>query len=135
VDAGCTTLADCPNIGTDTPFIACLEGKCSPDECLTDSDCPRGSACACANQFGPNSDRTNSCIPSQCRVDADCGREVGICSPGYAGCGMFLGYYCHTPADTCITDADCCDHSAPHCNYVPMLGHFACQSAAGCPPG
>jgi hypothetical protein len=135
LDAGCATVADCPTTGVEPPFIACLGGKCSTDQCMTDSDCPSGRACACAREFGANSDRTNSCIPSQCRIDADCGREVGLCSPGYTTCGTFLGYYCHTAADACTTDADCCDKGAPACDYVPMLGHFACHSVTGCPPG
>ena len=132
-DVSCTTLADCQAAGVAQGYFqACRAGKCSIDACLTDSDCPTGQACGCANQFGGNAIHTNACVAARCRVDADCGRSVGICSPAKGGCGSLTGYYCHSGADTCITDADCCDPGTPSCQYQPTLGHFACQASVGC---
>jgi hypothetical protein len=131
-EVSCTTLADCTDGGTTSPYTACRGGKCALDQCLTDSDCPSGQACGCAGQFGGNAIHTNACVPAQCRVNSDCDRSVGICSPTKGYCGNLLGYYCHTAEDSCITDADCCDQSIPSCQYQPSLGHFACQAAIGC---
>jgi hypothetical protein len=131
-DVSCTTLADCTDGGATSTYMACRAGKCSIDQCLTDSECPSGQACGCASEFGGNAIHTNACVPAQCRIDSDCGRSVGICSPAKGYCGGLLGYYCHAAGDACITDADCCDNSAPSCQYQPMLGHFACQAAIGC---
>jgi hypothetical protein len=139
-DAGvpCTTLADCLDAGEPDygPYKACLGGQCSYQQCLTDSDCPTGTACGCANQFGGNAIHTNTCVPSQCRVDSDC--EGGVCSPSSgAYCGSLTGFYCHSAADTCETNADCCggDGGEPEfmqCVYDTTLGHFACQAAMVC---
>jgi hypothetical protein len=132
-DVSCATLADCQDAGPAAYFQACRGGKCAIDPCLTDSECPSGDVCVCATEIGGgNAIHTNACVPAQCRVNADCGRSVGLCSPTRGYCGGVLGYYCHSAADSCITDADCCDASNPSCQYQPALGHFACQAAIGC---
>jgi len=125
----CTTPADCGSAGA--VFHGCLGRTCSFDECLTDADCPDGQACGCADQFGGNALHYNACVPAQCRIDSDCG-QGGLCSPsGNSYCGSLTGYYCHSPADTCTTDADCCEPT-PRCFYTPALGHFACQAQTIC---
>jgi len=138
-DAGpplaCTSFADCQDAGApiDT-YQACLGGKCSIDQCLTDSDCPTGEACGCADSFGGNAYHFNECVPTQCRIDSDCGAGF-TCSPSNAGyCSSLTGFYCHSAADTCATSADCCPGSNLYlqCVYQPALGHFACQAGAVC---
>src|SRR5581483_2271997 len=86
-----------------TPGIACVP-ECSYDVCRTDTDCATGGPCACR---ASSTDSTpNVCVPGNCLVDSDCGPS-GFCSPsGLIGtCG--IGYYCHTPNDSCVDDADC----------------------------
>jgi Cys-rich repeat protein len=127
IDAGpltCASDADC----TSSFFHWCRAGKCQEDQCLTDSDCATGQACACADEQIGNAQHTNQCTPTQCRVDADCGAgqvcsgtEVDLCS----GAGPFFA--CHSAADTCRVDADCCP-SAPACRYEGTLGHWACAA-------
>jgi hypothetical protein len=107
--------------------------QCVYDECADDSQCD-GAPCSCSNAASFNA--VNLCLTgSNCRVDSDCGL-AGYCSPSmlelscicigtgncgdaavcYAGstqvpcscnvsCGH--GYFCHTPADTCLTTSDC----------------------------
>jgi hypothetical protein len=136
-DAGtvaCSTLADCGDGGGLDSFLGCLHGFCSFDQCLTDTDCPSGQACGCANQFGGNAIHYNRCVPAQCRQNSDCGTG-GICSPSSgAYCSSLSGYYCHSPADTCTTNADCCNStlSSSECLYSEALGHFACQAQVVC---
>jgi len=65
-------------------------------------------------------------------VDADCGAG-GWCSPTYDfSCGSFfgfIGYYCHTPSDTCLDDSDCGTGSPPaSCRYNPTVGAWACAT-------
>jgi hypothetical protein len=130
-DVSCTAASDCADAGI--PFQGCLAGKCSFDACLVDTDCAKGQACACADQFGGNAEHFNECISAQCRVDSDCG-EGRACSPSYDDyCGSVVGHYCHTAADSCTTDADCCaDPSTPRCLYSQTIGHFACQIQTVC---
>ena len=135
-DAGsvaCTTFADCQDAGSSS-FQACLADRCSIDQCFTDSDCPTGQACGCATELRGNARHTNRCLPSGCRVDSDCANGEK-CSASYDPyCGSLSGYYCHSPADTCTTDATCCspDTTVYNCAYAPELGHFACQARQGC---
>jgi Cys-rich repeat protein len=138
-DAGtapaCTTLAQCQDAGAPIDsYQACLGGRCSLDQCVTDSDCPTGQACGCADSFGGNAVHFNECVPTQCRTDSDCGTGF-TCSPSNAGyCSSLTGFYCHSAADTCATSADCCPGSEPfqECVYQPVLGHFACQAGVVC---
>jgi hypothetical protein len=143
MDAGpavaCTTLADCADAGASVygDYHACLANECSFDQCLADTDCPTGQACGCADEFGGNAIHYNQCIPTQCRTNGDCG-SGWTCSPSSGGyCSSLVGFYCHSAADTCATDADCiCPGAtqAPYaqCVYTPQLGHFACQVSAVC---
>lgn len=124
----CSVDADCGTIG---PLLGrCLNGQCGADQCLTDGDCPTGQMCGCSSDFHACCTQTNRCIPSGCRVDGDCG-ENGVCSASIGYCGSLDGYYCHTAADRCHTDADC-DAANPICNYIATLGYWTCQSAPLC---
>ncbi len=132
--AGTTTVArtcsadgDCADAG----LSHCLAGKCGLDQCLIDSDCASGQACRCSNQVRGDALLGNSCVPTGCRVDADCGPS-GSCSPDSSGyCGSVDGYQCHSAADTCNSDTDCCG-STPRCGYQPALGHWACAAIVVC---
>jgi hypothetical protein len=94
--------------------------------CTTDTDCGSGEACACADELIGNAVHTNSCVQTQCHVDSDCGSGE-VCSPTAqdlcSGGGPFFA--CHSSADKCRVDADCCS-SAPACRYQPSVGHWAC---------
>ncbi len=119
----CTTDADCANAGL---YHWCRAGACVPDQCFIDSDCPTGQACACNDQQVGNAVHTNACVMTQCRLDSDCGSGQ-VCSPTVqdlcSGGGPFFA--CHSSADTCRVDADCCT-GAPSCRYQSTVGHWAC---------
>ena len=119
----CTTDADCTS---DAFYHYCRAGKCEPDQCFTDSDCPSGQACACSNEFVGNGVRANSCVMAQCHVDADCGAGE-VCSPTEQDlCSSGSPFFaCHSSADKCRVDADCCA-SAPSCRYQGTVGHWEC---------
>ncbi|HET6151064.1 MAG TPA: hypothetical protein VFH68_26245 [Polyangia bacterium] len=102
------------------------------DQCTTDQQCPAGEACGCAADFYGNVAHTNVCVTAQCRLDSDCG-PGGVCSPSFTGhCGSLTGYYCHSAADECLGQSDCCDRARPSCQYSPELGHWACQATIVC---
>src|SRR5262249_2411601 len=127
--AACSSDADCRDGGPLRAF--CHDGTCRVDQCLADSECATGQVCFCAPTRGTGL-HFNYCQDSPCAVDAACG-PGGVCSPSYAGgCGVLDAYYCHTAADTCQTDADCCVGNTQRCSYQPMLGHWACQAAIVC---
>lgn len=113
--------------------IACGASGVPDDNCMQDSDCASGGVCSCAgNTFAPQlHPSANTCVASNCRVDSDCG-PGGYCSPTVsAGCGSFYGvqgYDCHTPADSCINDADCTPASGGYCAFAPEVGHWACYT-------
>jgi hypothetical protein len=129
----CSTDADCQDAGSNPNADAttCLNRECVFGTCLVDSDCPRGQACECLNA-NPNVPGGNRCVSAQCRVDSDCGAN-GVCSADYSSpCGrVAVGYFCHSPADTCSTSSDCCGDT-PTCAYQSALGHWACQAVAPC---
>jgi hypothetical protein len=69
-------------------------------------------------------------MAGNCQIDADCG-DGGYCSPTQGDCGSYsgiIGYYCHTPADTCVNDSECSDpeRGPGYCMYRPELGHWQC---------
>jgi hypothetical protein len=75
----------------------------------------------------------NTCVQGNCRVDSDCG--PGYCSPSVDsnGCTGLVGYYCHTPSDECIDDADCSMKNGPMgCMYSTAQGRWTCQTIALC---
>jgi hypothetical protein len=108
---------------------------CTYDACFTDSDCPAPAGpasgpvvCACENGFRSDN---NVCIQGNCQVDADCdAKGLHWCSPTLGSCGNytgFQGYYCHTPEDQCLDDADCSANGG-YCAYEPTVGHWACST-------
>ena len=86
--------------------------------------------CACGGGFWSDN---NVCLnDGNCRTDADCG-EGGACSPTLGDCGDYAGvvaYYCHTPTDECVDDADCTGTAGRgYCAYNPAAGHWMCSDA------
>jgi hypothetical protein len=110
-----------------TPGVACAP-ECSYDTCQSDVDCG-GRACACRTSGSDSA--ANACAPGNCAVDADCG-PGGYCSPsGLLGtCG--IGYYCHTPGDTCLDDADCANNQG--CSFDTHALAWACAVTCTRPP-
>ena len=131
----CETDADCPDGDNGRCIGNGHDGwYCTYDRCFADADCD--GVCECEGGF--RSDH-NVCLGGDCQVDADCG-PAGFCSPSFGDCGNYSGvvaYHCHTPADTCIDDADCGGDPQfgfdPYCAFDPTAGHWACseQHCAG----
>jgi hypothetical protein len=68
-------------------------------------------------------------VPANCRLDSDCGAG-GYCSPSRGTCGTFQGFYCHTPADSCVDPTvDCAGCGQNACTYSPATAAFACGSS------
>jgi hypothetical protein len=155
-DAQCSTPAapgNCPiqggpgpgNCTSDSSCTAGVNGRCAEqgggvlycactyDTCMHDTDCATGKTCACHGSPYAGGDG-NTCMPGDCRVDADCGAG-GYCSPSYdvSSCGSLGGYYCHTPKDLCVDDADCQGTSGPAvCTYVTTSGRWECRAQQLC---
>jgi len=112
---------------TDGPIAGC---HCAYDSCAGDTDCAIGQLCVCHGS--PYSSGGNTCMPGNCRVDGDCGPQ-GYCSPSPSGgCGGVGGYYCHTAADTCVSDGDCGDLGEDTCVWSPASERWECQMAELC---
>jgi hypothetical protein len=141
---GCVSDSDCtagtngrcfPSEGLVGP------GGCSYDECFTDSDCGPATPCVC--RASATDDTANVCDHGgSCAVDSDCG-PGGYCSPSVSGCGNSPApYFCHTPYDTCIDDADCPTFDADasscptfsSCAYDPQAKFWACIQLTCCLP-
>ena len=120
---------------------------CSYDECSNDDDCADNKPCECRP---PGAFTANQCVTqSNCRIDADCGPngfcspsllgefcacisvdycktigDTSMCTPGPCACGDSCGhgYFCHTPADTCLDDSDCvsgrCSFDLAHQSFI-----------------
>ncbi|HEX4403888.1 MAG TPA: hypothetical protein VH560_03620 [Polyangia bacterium] len=135
----CTNDGDCTSghngrCDTTEPF----EGDCSTcsyDECFADVDCAGRAPCDC--RAGPVTG-ANVCAAGNCRVDADCGAG-GYCSPSTARCAgssdpASVGYFCRTPADTCVEDADCASTTqSQQCRFDATAGHWRCIDSPTCP--
>jgi hypothetical protein len=109
--------------------------SCSYDACTTDADCTHtGGPCACRPDaqsiVAPTTTASNTCLAGDCRVDADCGARA-YCSPSLGSCGNYsgvTGYYCHTPADACVDDADCAAQGGGDCRYNPTKKAWDCET-------
>jgi hypothetical protein len=107
------------------------------DQCLTDSNCGASSVCACqspiaAGQACPGGVPLvagNVCIPANCRVDSDC-TPCGVCQAQYS-CGVITGYYCQTPADTCVPEGPAVSFDGNGCVF--MSGRWVSTTPAPCP--
>jgi hypothetical protein len=143
----CTTSSDCELDDAGLLYQGgCREGVCHLDQCLTDDDCSPGTACSCLGDYGGNGWYKNWCLTADCRADGDCG-DGGVCSPSFAHgpCSeVTQGFFCHTPRDTCTTDADCGGNpEVMSCQFVEMpvdqggiqSGHWACSAAGRCASG
>jgi hypothetical protein len=125
----CKTDQDCTNgkngrCYTNSGGARCLGNTCSYDGCFGDGDCQGNVPCECR---ASEAHGANICVGnSNCRVDADCG-PGGFCSrSGVSNCSF--GYFCHTPSDECVDDADCKNAAgfSPVCAYDRMLAHWRC---------
>jgi hypothetical protein len=150
-DAGalvmCKMDSDCsnPSMGTNGrcgPGGRIAGCQCSYDQCFADGDCANGGVCECGRATssgggaavpvpGPTITPVNVCKAGNCRLDKDCGAG-GYCSPSLGSCGNFfgvVGYWCHTPKDKCVDDADCAKQGGGDCRYAPMTGAWECQTS------
>jgi hypothetical protein len=140
LSSGCVQDSDCSR-GTrgrclSASPVPCAFG-CFYDTCASDSDCGADRACEC--RPSASSPLPNWCVTSSnCRVDADCGTG-GYCSPSLRCNGSLdsgslpgcVGYFCHTPQDSCTDDSDCtgddtCNYDGANkrwsCGYIAPLG-------------
>jgi hypothetical protein len=124
---GCTRNSDCTR-GLNARCAVFLAGKvctCLFDTCQADSDCRDAGPCAC----NPSLSIGYMCTAGNCYVDSDCG-DGGFCSPSFDPCEPRIdGYFCHTPNDTCIDDADC---PGGPCAYVMTDSVWACVRPPHC---
>jgi hypothetical protein len=135
--AACMKDADC-NAGSNGRCIQTMGGaltcRCSYDTCTGDGDCAAGQLCVC-HGTPYTGGAGNTCVMGNCRVDADCGAG-GFCSPshGTSGCGGIVGYYCHTPMDTCLDDDDCQSRGGFQvCAFVDGDRRWKCVMPQLCP--
>lgn len=153
----CTQDSNCTegsNGRCDSGGIGPRHLSCSYDACSSDAECAGKAPCECRASMSDSA--ANTCITQgECRVDADCGRS-GYCSPSQVGGGCFCpsaalcdgtgscspgpcvcgdacghGYFCHTPTDTCLDDADCGTNSS--CNYDTIEKRWTCSECWGIP--
>jgi hypothetical protein len=132
VDADCTAGTNGRCVAS-APFAG-ICSVCSYDACTTDADCASVGTCDCRFDF----QGANVCSPGNCRVDADCGAG-GYCSPSRPTClgypeetSATLGFFCHTPNDTCANDDDCATSTQPRlCRYDGRA--WRCFDFPGCP--
>lgn len=118
-----------------------FENVCVYDECTDDTGCPPTSLCDCRNASHRG---TNICVAAACKRDSDCG-STGFCSasarlwvstiigmPNPRPDGIEYGYFCHTAADECSSDADCNDggpgsaRDYDHCAFDSKVAHWRC---------
>jgi hypothetical protein len=147
VDGG--AIAACTH---DTDCSAGLNGRCDPtpringcecsyDQCFADADCKTtGGPCECRPPAqaltspaggGPTATPANVCKPGNCRIDDNCGAG-GYCSPSQGPCGSYsgiVGYFCHTPQDKCIDDADCKSQGGGDCRFDQIGAAWVCQTS------
>jgi hypothetical protein len=137
---GCNVDSDCKDgqngrCVRDSPNAGFCD-VCSYDSCFVDADCQMGALCDCRASFGG----ANVCSVGGCRVDGDCG-PGSYCSPSLTPCpgypslgGWADGYFCRTPRDTCLEDADCTDPTqARSCRYDSTAAAWRCFDFPGCP--
>jgi hypothetical protein len=154
-DADCTKgpngRCNKPTIG---PSTGC-DGVCTYDDCLDDSGCGAAAPCQCRTSEASGTPNTCE-SDSDCRVDADCGPggfcspsvvegacdclDAALCDPSeHLRCtvdGMDVpcecgdacghGYFCHTPDDACLDDADCAGKGGT-CNFDRLRHRWTCS--------
>jgi hypothetical protein len=135
--AECTADEDCTGGDNGRCMMSqggALTNRCTYDACFTDGDCPAAHVCRCRESTSD----ANACVAGDCVTDADCGAG-GYCSPSKAPDQVnygISGYYCHSPADECLDDADCPDENGAtaYCVYDDELTHWRCSSQGFYPP-
>ena len=104
--------------------------ECTYDGCFEDNVC-EGTVCLCGEGSSPN-----RCLSrGECQTDANCG-PGGFCSPSFGDCGSYsgvVGFYCHTPEDTCTNDSECAADPTfsdwAYCAFNPAVGAWMCSEA------
>jgi hypothetical protein len=134
--AQCTKDSEC-STGTNGRCIETMGGAltcfCSYDTCKKDSDCTNGQLCVCHGSAYTGG-AGNSCGSGNCRTDADCGGSFCSPSANSMGCGGLGGYYCHTPSDQCVDDADCPTMNGPQiCAFSSKNSRWECAQQLLCP--
>jgi hypothetical protein len=128
-DLDCTSGPDGRCNYEEFPALAADGNRCSYDGCASDSDCS-GGVCDCRESPAHIIWGTQTvCLGGNCRTDSDCG-QGGYCSPSPAlGCGpqSWSAYYCHTPGDQCVDDADCNQGNA-YCAYDVSSSRWICST-------
>ena len=115
------------------PGVLYTETFCSYDECFVDSDCGARVPCECRDPGIAGS--PNVCLSaSNCALDSDC-PPPGFCSPSpVLGQSPDIGFFCHTPGDTCADDVDCQPPPpgpfASACRFELMGGTWRCFQQA-----
>lgn len=103
---------------------------CSYDACSNDSACGANGVCACATEGADGQRSAHACLTGNCTIDAACGAG-SYCSPSLGtNCGRYggvVGYFCHTPQDTCTNDDEC---GGGFCAWTEEIGKWACSNAA-----
>jgi hypothetical protein len=105
----CQTDADCK----EHPHGKCVTGfgqigsYCGCQySCVRDDDCGPGQACVCRGK-GALRAVHSVCAPAECFVDADCPGSTCSVSAYHNGCSEEVRLACHSPEDSCKSDADC----------------------------
>jgi len=137
-DAGaevlCSTDSDCQSGVNGRCAVVSFFGntECTYDECFTDGDCNAAHAvCECA---GSGASDNHVCLRTgNCSLDSDCG-PAAYCSPSLGDCGHLTGtrgYYCHTPDDECVDDADCARDGSTggYCALSTNARHWKCSTS------
>lgn len=102
---------------TNRPYGFCAYGKCQYG-CVSDDECESDQACYCGPFIG-------TCVPASCRSDADCPSELpctGFQAPGFATPDALT---CQSPADECVTDAQC-NSLNPRVSCKVQVDHRVC---------
>jgi hypothetical protein len=139
-DSSCPALAGAPasDCETDSQCASGSNGRCesngggpagchcSYDTCTDDDACKTGGPCVCHGSAYLRGG--NVCATGNCQIDADCGAG-GFCSPSLSptSCFGLAGYYCHTPNDQCVDDADCAAGNGTQCMYDVGARRWQCQ--------
>ncbi len=121
-DASCTTRPRgfCTTVPTThAPGCGCVYG------CVRDTDCAAGQICECGDPVG-------ICRAASCTTDGQCatGSLCASAALAWGGCSSSpppRGYECQSPADTCLTNAECSSTSLPACAFSSATGARDCH--------
>jgi hypothetical protein len=132
----CTTDSDCPS--NQPCECRASTSSAQPNACVTGGECRVDADCGAAGYCSPSLIGTvGSCFgPATCWPDAGEGScsmytpaagWVNVPCSCRVNCGH--GYFCHTPSDACIDDAEC--EGRGTCNYDTEAKHWSCSGYVG----